>query len=179
MTASASSSAQTPAKANNSCRRTSVRTSKMLQAREFCGNLIPFNKGRCNFNEEFQRAQACHPVVWKYQETKELSDGALGRICMNCRFGSEALPPTPNPKRSCTILRGACEFRYSFALCSLELTHLRDLSCQAERTAIYDFEVLSLVNCLSRIYKFCNTIPSTGCWRRAERFKGDQDDRPN
>ncbi|CAN6684106.1 unnamed protein product [Malus baccata var. baccata] len=83
---SASSSAQTPAKVTNSCRRTSVRTSKMLQARELCGNLIPFNKGRCNFNEEFQKAQACHPVnlqVWKYQETKELTDGALERIRMD------------------------------------------------------------------------------------------------
>ncbi|KAM1266342.1 hypothetical protein ACFX2J_035920 [Malus domestica] len=80
---SASTSAQTPAKVTNSCRRTSVRTSKMLQARELCGNLIPFNKGRCNFNEEFQKAQACHPVVWKYQETKELTDGALERIRMD------------------------------------------------------------------------------------------------
>ncbi|KAM1422262.1 hypothetical protein ACFX13_004490 [Malus domestica] len=179
MTASASSRAQTPAKANNSCRRTSVRTSKMLQARELCGNLIPFNKGGVTSMRNSKRHK--HAILWcgSIRKQKELSDGALGRICMNCRFGSEALPPTPNPKRSCTILRGACEFRYSFALCSLELTHLRDLSCQAERTAIYDFEVLSLVNCLSRIYKFCNTIPSTGCWRRAERFKGDQDDRPN
>ncbi|CAN6553663.1 unnamed protein product [Malus baccata var. baccata] len=126
MTASASSSAQTPAKANNSCRRTSVRTSKMLQAREFCGNLIPFNKGRCNFNEEFQKAQACHPVVKLYHQR--------------------------------LIQRGA----------------VQSYEGHAERTAIYDFDVFSLVKCLSRIYKFCNTTPSTGCWRR-----GDQDDRPN
>ncbi|KAM1309983.1 hypothetical protein ACFX13_006756 [Malus domestica] len=96
MTAPASSSAQTSAKVTNLCRRTSVRTSKMLQARELYDNLIPFNKGRCNFNEEFQQAQACHLVVWKYQETKELTGGALERIRMDVQ-AERGILGTPTP----------------------------------------------------------------------------------
>ncbi|KAL6283015.1 hypothetical protein ACE6H2_013944 [Prunus campanulata] len=86
-TAASSSSAQTPAQVSNSCRRTRVKTSKLLHDRELCGNLIASGKGRCNFYEEFQKAQVSHPVVWKYQGTNQLGDGALERIRMDVQTG--------------------------------------------------------------------------------------------
>ncbi|XP_016648196.1 PREDICTED: uncharacterized protein LOC103325475 [Prunus mume] len=88
-TAASSSSAQTPAQVSNSCRRTRVKTSKLLHDRELCGNLIASSKGRCNFYEEFQKAQVSHPVVWKYQGTNQLGDGALERIRMDVQTGEE------------------------------------------------------------------------------------------
>lgn len=47
----------------NSCRRNRIRTSKLLQDRELCGNFIASSKGRCNFNVEFQKTQVSCPVV--------------------------------------------------------------------------------------------------------------------
>ncbi|PRQ30165.1 hypothetical protein RchiOBHm_Chr5g0021601 [Rosa chinensis] len=71
----------------NKCKLTKVRTSKLLQARELYGNVIASSKGRCNFKEEFQKAQASHPVVWKYQGTNKLGDGALERINIDVQTG--------------------------------------------------------------------------------------------
>ncbi|KAM5587017.1 hypothetical protein ABKV19_005790 [Rosa sericea] len=60
---------------------------KLNQARELYGNVIASSKGRCNFKEEFQNAQASHPVVWKYQGTNKLGDGALERINIDVQTG--------------------------------------------------------------------------------------------
>ncbi|XP_062012233.1 uncharacterized protein LOC133728814 [Rosa rugosa] len=85
--AAASSSAQQLNQEANKCKLTKVRTSKLLQARELYGNVIASSKGRCNFKEEFQKAQASHPVVWKYQGTNKLGDGALERINIDVQTG--------------------------------------------------------------------------------------------
>ncbi|CAL9016325.1 unnamed protein product, partial [Prunus brigantina] len=73
-TAASSSSAQTPAQASNSCRRTRVK-------------LLSCFMTECNFYEEFQKAQVSHPVVWKYQGTNQLGDGSLERIRMDVQTG--------------------------------------------------------------------------------------------
>lgn len=90
---SSSSSAQKPNQVANSCRRTKVRTFKLLQARELYGNVIVSSKGRFNFKEEFRKAQATHPVVWKYQGTNKLGDGALEWIHIDVQT-SEGLTDT-------------------------------------------------------------------------------------
>ncbi|KAL6206226.1 hypothetical protein ACLB2K_023475 [Fragaria x ananassa] len=69
------------------CKQTKVKTTKLLQARELYGNVIASGKGRCNFMEEYQKAQASHPVVWKYQGTNKLGDGALERINIDVQTG--------------------------------------------------------------------------------------------
>ncbi|XP_050368602.1 uncharacterized protein LOC126786726 [Argentina anserina] len=85
--ASSSSSDQKLNQVANKCKRTKVKTSKLLQARELYGNVIAFSKGRCNFKEEFLKAQASHPVVWKYLGTKKLGDAALERINIEVQTG--------------------------------------------------------------------------------------------
>ncbi|GAV75061.1 hypothetical protein CFOL_v3_18540, partial [Cephalotus follicularis] len=69
-----------PTQATNPCKSTQVTTSKLLEARELNGNVAAFSKGKCNIKEEFQKRQASHPVVWKYQSTEMMADGALEQI---------------------------------------------------------------------------------------------------
>ena len=101
-------------------------------------------------------------------------------------FSGEALRPTPNPKRSCTILRGACEFPYSFAAWSWpiwEICYVRWILLLLTPFILATFFLYIFLlggeDCNLRLWsiksgkllfedKFCNTIPSTVCWRRAE-----------
>ncbi|KAK9937261.1 hypothetical protein M0R45_014063 [Rubus argutus] len=83
----------------NSCRRTKVRTFKLLQARELYGNVIVSSKGRFNFKEEFRKAQATPSLVWKYQGTNKLGgrDGSLsifevGKVGQGFHYGMKCLP---------------------------------------------------------------------------------------
>eukprot|EP00257_Ricinus_communis_P021867 XP_015581441.1 uncharacterized protein LOC8268045 isoform X1 [Ricinus communis] len=69
-----------PTQGINFCGRTRVRTSKLLQGRELNGNIIDFNKGKCNFMEEVLKKQASQPMVWKYQGTEKMADGALDQM---------------------------------------------------------------------------------------------------
>lgn len=46
-----------------SCRRTQLKTSKLLQFMELHGNTISSSKGKCNFKEEVQKSQASCPMV--------------------------------------------------------------------------------------------------------------------
>ncbi|KDP43121.1 hypothetical protein JCGZ_26654 [Jatropha curcas] len=72
-----------PVQASNSCRRTRVRISKLLQGRELNGDIINFNKGKHSFVEELLKAQASQPMVWKYQGTQKQGDGALDQMRIN------------------------------------------------------------------------------------------------
>ncbi|XP_059654087.1 uncharacterized protein LOC132300849 [Cornus florida] len=66
--------------ANNPNRRMVIKTAKLLQMRELYGNVITSRKGKCNFQEEYQKIQASHPMIWKYHETERIGDGALEQI---------------------------------------------------------------------------------------------------
>ncbi|KAF2286858.1 hypothetical protein GH714_033400 [Hevea brasiliensis] len=69
-----------PTQAINFCRKTRIRISKLLHGRELNGNIIDFNKGKCSFTEELLKIQASQPMVWKYQGTEKISDGALDQM---------------------------------------------------------------------------------------------------
>ncbi|XP_024024080.1 DDB1- and CUL4-associated factor 4 isoform X2 [Morus notabilis] len=77
---SSSSTALKPSKVIKPCRKTGVRTLKLLQVREIFGNVISSNKGKRNFKEEFRKTQVSHPKVWKYSGTEKIGDSALERI---------------------------------------------------------------------------------------------------
>ncbi|KAK9268072.1 hypothetical protein L1049_010511 [Liquidambar formosana] len=78
--ATAQKSVSNPNQENNICKRMRIRTAKMLHIRELDGNLITSNKGRCNFQEEYRKRQASLPMVWKYEKTDMIADGALEQI---------------------------------------------------------------------------------------------------
>ncbi|XAR56192.1 hypothetical protein NMG60_11036573 [Bertholletia excelsa] len=65
------------------CRRIRIKTAKLLQVRELCGNVITSHKRKCNFQEEYQKIQASQPMVWKYHKTGRIGDGALEHIYVN------------------------------------------------------------------------------------------------
>ncbi|XP_065853925.1 uncharacterized protein [Euphorbia lathyris] len=70
-----------PTQATKFCRRTRVKISKLIQGRELSNNIIDYRKGKCNFKEELLKIQASQPMVWKYQGTEKMGDGALN--CMH------------------------------------------------------------------------------------------------
>ncbi|XP_052203220.1 uncharacterized protein LOC127808690 isoform X2 [Diospyros lotus] len=76
-TANASNSVSKPNLSNNSSRRIKIKAAKLLQDRELYGNVITSRKGKCNFQEEYHKMQASQPLVWKYNETERIADGAL------------------------------------------------------------------------------------------------------
>ncbi|KAJ8478146.1 hypothetical protein OPV22_021873 [Ensete ventricosum] len=61
-------------------RRKLLKSSELLQVREIYGRSIISNKYRCNFEQEYQKLQASYPMVWKYQNTVGVSDGALEQL---------------------------------------------------------------------------------------------------
>ncbi|CAL9181971.1 unnamed protein product [Musa hybrid cultivar] len=61
-------------------RRKLLKSSELLQIREIHGRSIVSNKYRCNFEQEYQKLQASYPMVWKYQNTVGVSDGALEQL---------------------------------------------------------------------------------------------------
>nr|XP_009403102.1 PREDICTED: uncharacterized protein LOC103986735 [Musa acuminata subsp. malaccensis] len=61
-------------------RRKLLKSSELLQVREIHGRSIVSNKYRCNFEQEYQKLQASYPMVWKYQNTVGVSDGALEQL---------------------------------------------------------------------------------------------------
>ncbi|KAA8537168.1 hypothetical protein F0562_029605 [Nyssa sinensis] len=69
-----------PDQAESLCRRMGIKASKLLQARELYGNVITSSKGKCNFQEEYQKMQASLPMIWKYHGTERIADGALEQI---------------------------------------------------------------------------------------------------
>lgn len=58
--------------------RMGIRTERLLQIRELCGNVITSRKGKVNFQEQYQKLQASQPMIWKYHGTERIADGALG-----------------------------------------------------------------------------------------------------
>ncbi|KAL5578007.1 hypothetical protein UlMin_019706 [Ulmus minor] len=70
----------------SSCRRACVRTSKLLQARELCGNIVYSITGKCNFKEEVQKTQVSQPKVWKYSGTQNICDCALEQMRVNVQM---------------------------------------------------------------------------------------------
>ncbi|KAF8412632.1 hypothetical protein HHK36_000601 [Tetracentron sinense] len=64
----------------NICRRKGIKTAKLLQVRELYGNVVTFNKWKCNFQHEYQKIQASQPMIWKYQNTDRIGDGALEQL---------------------------------------------------------------------------------------------------
>ncbi|KAK3023864.1 hypothetical protein RJ639_043995 [Escallonia herrerae] len=80
-----SSSASTSAPQKSDLKPTSAgiarfKTAKLLQARELYGNVITSGKGRFSFQEEYLKLQASQPMIWKYQGTERVADGALEQI---------------------------------------------------------------------------------------------------
>ncbi|KAJ9709429.1 hypothetical protein PVL29_001078 [Vitis rotundifolia] len=69
-----------PKSGNNICKRIGIRAAKLLRSRELHGDVIPSKKGKCNFEEEYLKVLASQPLVWKYQETDRIGDGALEQI---------------------------------------------------------------------------------------------------
>ncbi|RVW21500.1 hypothetical protein CK203_110988 [Vitis vinifera] len=69
-----------PKSGNNICKRIGIRAAKLLQSRELHGDVIPSKKGKCNFEKEYLKVLASQPLVWKYQETDRIGDGALEQI---------------------------------------------------------------------------------------------------
>ncbi|CAI0546221.1 unnamed protein product [Linum tenue] len=68
---------QNTSQADKYC-RTRVKTHRLLQGRELNGNVVSVSKSKYNFVQEYQKAQASQPVVWRYQEPGELAcDGGL------------------------------------------------------------------------------------------------------
>ncbi|KAL3523194.1 hypothetical protein ACH5RR_016028 [Cinchona calisaya] len=62
-------------------RQNSIETrSKLLQFRELCGNIIPYRKGRLNFQTAYQNKIVSQPLVWKYDETKKKVDNIVEQI---------------------------------------------------------------------------------------------------
>ncbi|KAI8524783.1 hypothetical protein RHMOL_Rhmol13G0176100 [Rhododendron molle] len=68
---------------DKSCRRIRKKTAKILQLRELCGDLIPCSRGKCSFQEEYQKIQASQPIVWKFQGTERIGDSAMELIHVN------------------------------------------------------------------------------------------------
>ncbi|XP_058197752.1 uncharacterized protein LOC131313454 isoform X2 [Rhododendron vialii] len=68
---------------DKSCRRIRKKTAKLLQLRELCGDLIPCSRGKCSFQEEYQKIQASQPIVWKFQGTERIGDSAMELIHVN------------------------------------------------------------------------------------------------
>ncbi|XP_031093468.1 uncharacterized protein LOC115998127 isoform X2 [Ipomoea triloba] len=56
-----------------------IKSSKLLQARELCGQLITTRKGKFSFQMEYQKRQASQPMIWKYN-TKGMVDNALEQM---------------------------------------------------------------------------------------------------
>lgn len=84
--ASSSASSQDPVSKSiqvSTCRKPGRRPTKLLQARELSGNVIASGKGKFNFQEEYQKAQVCQPMVWKYEGTDRIADAALESIQVN------------------------------------------------------------------------------------------------
>ncbi|CAL1402563.1 unnamed protein product [Linum trigynum] len=68
---------QNTSQADKYC-RTRVKTHRLLQGRELNGNVVSVSKSKYNFVQEYQKAQASQPVVWRYQEPGVLAcDGGL------------------------------------------------------------------------------------------------------
>ncbi|WCJ33277.1 Transducin/WD40 repeat-like superfamily protein [Euphorbia peplus] len=82
-----------PTEAIKVCRRTRMRISKLIQARELSNNVIDSRKGRCNFKEELLKIRASRAMVWKYQETEKMGDGALNcmRMCIHTPEGETGI----------------------------------------------------------------------------------------
>uniref|UniRef100_A0A5B7BJG7 Uncharacterized protein n=1 Tax=Davidia involucrata TaxID=16924 RepID=A0A5B7BJG7_DAVIN len=78
--AAAHKSVLKPNQAKSLCRRVGIKAAKLLQVRELCGNVITSSKGKCNFQEEYQKMQASQPMIWKYHGTERIGDGALEQI---------------------------------------------------------------------------------------------------
>ncbi|XP_028091136.1 DDB1- and CUL4-associated factor 4 isoform X1 [Camellia sinensis] len=68
---------------NKPCRRIGIKTAKLLRVRELHGKVITSSKGKCNFQEEYQKTHASKPMIWKYHGTKSIGDGALEQIHVN------------------------------------------------------------------------------------------------
>ncbi|KAB2601735.1 hypothetical protein D8674_002740 [Pyrus ussuriensis x Pyrus communis] len=169
MTASASSSAQTPAKANNSCRRTSVSTSKMLQARELCGNLILSGGVTSMRNSKRHK----HAILWAkfriqqhigcsrklatyrlQQETCNKWRQEIVKLYHQRLIQRGAVQSYEGHVNSDTRLLLGVDPSERFVMSGREDRNLRLWSIKSGKLLFED--------------KFCNTIPSTVCWRRAE-----------
>ncbi|KAJ4975214.1 hypothetical protein NE237_000320 [Protea cynaroides] len=64
-------------------RRKGITIAKLIHAREVYGKVLTFNKKKCNFQQEYEKIQASKPMVWKYQNTDRIADGALEQLHVN------------------------------------------------------------------------------------------------
>lgn len=61
-------------------RRDIMKPLELLQFRELLGTNIMSNGRRYKFKQEYEKLQASHPQVWKYQRTNRAADGALEQM---------------------------------------------------------------------------------------------------